>query len=31
MSLQFPHVHSLPAEAGYETRERTVIPLAFVA
>jgi len=31
MSLQFTHLHSLPAEAVSETRERIVLLLAFVA
>jgi len=31
MSLQFTASAYLPAEAGYETRERIVLLLAFVA
>jgi len=31
MTLQFTHVHSLPAEAGCETRVRIVQLLAFAA
>jgi len=31
MGLQFTDVHSLPAEAGCESRERIVLLLVFIA